>query len=128
MYLIKNICEIVSGSFIQLINNGKVSDLSYDSRKIQAAENTLFFALKTAHADGHQFIENAYKKGVRNFVCGAGDDAPLLPDANIILVENTLTALQKLAAFHRSNFLSLVIGITGSNGKTIVKECYTAPS
>ena len=122
MYLIKNICEIVSGSFIQLINNGKVSDLSYDSRKIQAAENTLFFALKTAHADGHQFIENAYKKGVRNFVVAQEIDAPLLTDANIILVENTLTALQKLAAFHRSQFSIPIIGITGSNGKTIVKE------
>jgi alanine racemase len=68
VYLIKNICEIISGSFVQYSNNDKVFDLSYDSRKIQSAEKTLFFALKTSHADGHQFIENAYYKGVRNFV------------------------------------------------------------
>jgi alanine racemase len=122
VYLIKNICEIISGSFVQYSNNDKVFDLSYDSRKIQSAEKTLFFALKTSHADGHQFIENAYHKGVRNFVVMHPADAGLFPDANFILVENSLLALQKLAAFHRSQFSIPVIGITGSNGKTIVKE------
>lgn len=122
MYLIKNICEIVSGNFILFTNNGKVSDLSYDSRKIQAADRTLFFSLKTAHADGHQFIEKAYQKGVRNFIVAQEVDCGLLLNCNIILVDNTLTALQKLAAFHRSQFSIPVIGITGSNGKTIVKE------
>lgn len=122
MYLIKHITEIISGSFIQFFANGKVSDLAYDSRKIQSADKTLFFALKTAHADGHQFIKNAYQKGVRNFIVEQQLETALLPDANFILVENTLDALQKLAAFHRSRFSFPVIGITGSNGKTIVKE------
>lgn len=96
--------------------------LAYDSRKIQSAENTLFFALKTAHADGHQFVESVYKKGVRNFVVAQEIDMAPLVNANIILVENTLAALQNLAACHRSKFSIPVIGITGSNGKTIVKE------
>jgi alanine racemase len=122
VYLIKNICEIISGSFVQYSNNDKVFDLSYDSRKIQAAEKTLFFALKTSHADGHQFIENAYYKGVRNFVVMQQVNVDSLPDSNIILVEDTLSALQNLSAFHRSQFSFPVIGITGSNGKTIVKE------
>ena len=55
--------------------------LAYDSRKIQSAENTLFFALKTAHADGHQFIESAYKKGVRNFVIAQEIDLTPLSNA-----------------------------------------------
>lgn len=122
MYLIKKICEIVSGSFILFTNDGKVSDLSYDSRKIQAANRTLFFALKSAHADGHQFIEQAWQKGVRNFIVAQEVDTTQLVDSNVILVENSLLALQQLAAFHRSQFSIPVIGITGSNGKTIVKE------
>ena len=122
MYLIKNICEIVSGSFIQFFKNDKVSELSYDSRKIQSPEKTLFFALKTTHADGHQFLEDAYQKGVRNFIVAQESDVSKLPASNIILVENTLRSLQTLAAYHRSQFTLPVIGITGSNGKTIVKE------
>ena len=112
----------MSGNFIQLIRDGKVSELSYDSRKIQAANATLFFALKTTHADGHQFLENAYQKEVRNFVVSQQVDISLFADANIILVEDTLAALQALASFHRSQFSIPVVGITGSNGKTIVKE------
>ncbi len=111
----------MSGEFIQFSDDNKVLDLSYDSRRIQSPEKTLFFALKTAHADGHQFVENAYQKGVRNFVVSQSLDGDFA-NANIILVENTLKALQLLAAFHRSEFSIPVIGITGSNGKTIVKE------
>lgn len=122
MHSIKEICKIVSGSFIQFFSDGKVSELSYDSRKIQAAKNTLFFALKTLHADGHQFLESAYQKEVRNFVVAQQVDAALFPEATIILVDDTLSALQALASFHRSQFGIPVIGITGSNGKTIVKE------
>ena len=122
MHSIKEICKILSGDFIQLIKDGKVSELSYDSRKIQAADRTLFFALKTSHADGHQFLDNAYQKEVRNFVVSQKVDVTMFPNANIILVDDTLAALQALASFHRSQFSIPVIGITGSNGKTIVKE------
>ena len=112
----------MTGSFFKKETNDTILHLAYDSRKIQSAENTLFFALKTAHADGHQFIESAYKKGVRNFVIAQEIDLTPLSNANIILVENTLAALQKLAAYHRSQYSIPIIGITGSNGKTIVKE------
>ena len=121
MYSIKQVCEVVSGSFIQLFSENKVSDLAYDSRRIQAPEKTLFFALKTTHADGHQFVENAYQKGVRNFIVSQAVEGDLA-GANIIHVENSLKALQVLAAFHRSQFKIPIIGITGSNGKTITKE------
>jgi alanine racemase len=78
-----------------------------------------FFALRTAHADGHQFIADAYKKGIRNFVVS---EKMKLEDASFILVDDTLKALQQLVAWHRRKFQIPTIGITGSNGKTIVKE------
>lgn len=98
--------------------------LSLDSRKITDASNTIFFAIKSSHHDGNKFIEGLYAKGVRNFVISAKNiNIKNVPLANIILVHNTINALQSFAAHHRSMFKKLVvIGITGSNGKTIVKE------
>ena len=98
MYLIKNICAIVSGNFIQFSKDDKVSELSYDSRKIQSPERTLFFALKTTHADGHLFLEDAYQKGIRSFCVTQEIETEKLPGSNIILVDNTLKAVfeQKL--------------------------------
>ena len=96
--------------------------LVYDSRNISFPQTSLFFALKTSHRDGHQFIGDAYKKGIRNFVVSESIDTNKLTDCNIILVADTLNALQSLASYHRSQFSIPVIGITGSNGKTIVKE------
>ncbi|HYC27768.1 MAG TPA: UDP-N-acetylmuramoyl-tripeptide--D-alanyl-D-alanine ligase, partial [Chitinophagaceae bacterium] len=81
--------------------------------------SSLFFALQTTHADGHQFIRGAHQKGVRAFVVSQPIE---LEDACIIIVEDTLAALQALSAHHRRQFDIPVIGITGSNGKTIVKE------
>jgi alanine racemase len=78
--------------------------------------------LKGNRRDGHQFIPELYKKGVRNFVVSELPGQAVYPDANFILVDDTLAALQGLAAFHRQQFNIPVIGITGSNGKTIVKE------
>ncbi|HEU4902302.1 MAG TPA: bifunctional UDP-N-acetylmuramoyl-tripeptide:D-alanyl-D-alanine ligase/alanine racemase, partial [Flavisolibacter sp.] len=93
--------------------------LLYDSRKIQQPASSLFFALKTTHNDGHRYVKEAYKKGVRAFVVS---EKIVLDDAVVIEVDDTLAALQQLAAHHRSQFHLPVIGITGSNGKTIVKE------
>lgn len=95
-----------------------------DSRSLCFAEETLFFALKTKRNDGHKYIPELYNKGVRNFVVSEypfneGFEAP---DANFLVVSHPLKALQKLAEHHRSRFNIPVIGITGSNGKTIVKE------
>jgi alanine racemase len=98
--------------------------LSLDSRKIISLADTIFFAIKTPHHNGHSFIEGLYAKGVRNFVtCNKNIDAKKIPLANIIVVDDSISALQLLAKGHRAQFKHLpVIGITGSNGKTIVKE------
>jgi Alr-MurF fusion protein len=97
------------------------SEVLTDSRNLIHAAKTLFFALK-AKRDGEEFIECLYQKGVRNFVIHTESRIPQFLDANYYLVEDTLKALQYLASYHRSQFSIPVIGITGSNGKTIVKE------
>ncbi|MDQ6843089.1 MAG: bifunctional UDP-N-acetylmuramoyl-tripeptide:D-alanyl-D-alanine ligase/alanine racemase [Bacteroidota bacterium] len=104
--------------------------LSLDSRKILFPGSTIFFAINTPHKDGHEFIENLYQRGVRNFLIEEGRvDLKKIPGANVIGVKNTLHALQSLAEIHRAIHDTMpgggkfpVIGITGSNGKTIVKE------
>lgn len=99
-----------------------IYDLAYDSRKIRNAEHSLFFALKNIR-DGHTFIPDAYQKGVRAFVVSRDDiDTALFPEASFFWVDDVLKALQELARYHRQQFRKPVIGITGSNGKTIVKE------
>ncbi len=93
-----------------------------DSRSLCFPEETLFFALKTKRNDGHKYIHDLYNRGVRNFVVS---ELPLLekyPDCNFLQVDNTLKALQRLAEMHRNEFQVPVVGITGSNGKTVVKE------
>lgn len=100
----------------------EIYELAYDSRKIRNAEHSLFFALKNVR-DGHTFIPDAYGKGVRAFVLSQLDiDTTPYPEASFIWVDDVLTALQELARYHRQQFRKPVIGITGSNGKTIVKE------
>jgi alanine racemase len=111
-----------------------IKEILIDSRRLIHPESTLFIALVTGRNDGHRYIEELYNKGVRNFlVSSLPHRSGYLPEnsnepgetdfnANFILVENTLDALQKLGAAHRSRFDIPVIGITGSNGKTIVKE------
>ncbi|NGM64046.1 bifunctional UDP-N-acetylmuramoyl-tripeptide:D-alanyl-D-alanine ligase/alanine racemase [Sphingobacterium sp. SGR-19] len=108
----------------QLVHNAEqpIYDLAYDSRKIRNAGYSLFFALKNVR-DGHTFIPDAYQKGVRAFVVSHDDiDTSLYPDASFFWVDDVLSALQELARYHRKKFKKPVIGITGSNGKTIVKE------
>ena len=93
-----------------------------DSRKLVAPASTMFFALTTGRGDGHRYVEELYARGVRAFVVSAADRFEACRDAWFIRVDNTLRALQLLAAYHRSRFNFPVIGITGSNGKTVVKE------
>ncbi|WP_300728605.1 bifunctional UDP-N-acetylmuramoyl-tripeptide:D-alanyl-D-alanine ligase/alanine racemase [uncultured Bacteroides sp.] len=94
-----------------------------DSRSLCFPEETLFFALKTKRNDGHKYIPDLYKKGVRNFVVtDLPEDIVHYQDANFLQVANALRALQRLASKHREQFQIPVIGITGSNGKTVVKE------
>jgi alanine racemase len=90
-----------------------------DSRHLSNLPQTVFFALKGKHRDGHEFVEELYQKGVRNFVISKQMQ---LPESQIWLVSDPLAVLQGWAAHHRKNFRAPLIAITGSNGKTIVKE------
>jgi alanine racemase len=119
---IANVLEVTGGQIID--EDAIVSQLLTDSRSLTAPEETIFFALRTANDDGHNYIPDLFDKGVRNFVVAS--DYYALPEctgANYLAVESPLDALQALATFHRRRFRELpVIGITGSRGKTTVKE------
>ena len=94
-----------------------------DSRSLCFPEETLFFALKTKRNDGHKYIDELYERGVRNFVVSdIPENISEYNECNFLKVSNPLNALQKLAANHREKFDIPVVGITGSNGKTVVKE------
>jgi Alr-MurF fusion protein len=100
-----------------------VSDIVTDSRQISYSEETAFFAIKGKNHDGHQFIKSLYEKGIRVFVVEElPDNSGKYSDTAFIVVRNSVSALQKLASNKRRSFKSDVIAITGSTGKTIVKE------
>ena len=121
-YDITEIAKIVRADFT-LRKACIVSALLTDSRSLTFPEETLFFALVTDRNDGHRYIGDLYRKGVRNFVIShRPDNEESMPEANFLLVSDTLQALQTLAAAHRRRFRIPVIGIAGSNGKTVVKE------
>lgn len=103
---------------------GKVGFLLTDSRSLCFPEETLFFALKSERNDGHHFIADLYRRGVRHFVVEQLPDnyQEKFPKANFLRVPSTLKALQRLAERHRDEFQIPIVGITGSNGKTVVKE------
>ncbi len=119
---INQIAEIVDGHRLGKGDDVNVTSLLTDSRQLVAAHETLFFALVSNRNDGHKYIEELYDRGVRAFVVSRTPDVEAFPEASFVLVEDSLKALQRLAAFHRNQFDIPVIGITGSNGKTIVKE------
>ena len=126
-YTVKKIASIVKGEIINNSNSDFViNDLLFDSRLLVSSENTLFFSLKSHRNDGNKYIDDLYKKGVRAFVVEDSiSTAEIIEnknDAIFIIVDNTLKALQTTASYHRNNYNIPIIGITGSNGKTIVKE------
>ena len=94
-----------------------------DSRSLCFPEQTLFFALRTQRNDGHRYIPELYRRGVRSFVVEAlPSQLSDYPQANFLRVTSSLAALQRLAERHRDEFSIPIVGITGSNGKTMVKE------
>ncbi len=121
-YTIIDIANIIGGKNILSSPASFIEHLLTDSRRISFVETSLFFALKTKRRNGATFLPGLYANGIRNFVVQDEIDFEAYPDANFIILKNTFDALQKLAAYHRANFNYPVIGITGSNGKTIVKE------
>ncbi|MDR1407413.1 MAG: bifunctional UDP-N-acetylmuramoyl-tripeptide:D-alanyl-D-alanine ligase/alanine racemase [Tannerella sp.] len=122
-YTIKEIAGIIEPVELILRNDCAIDYLLTDSRALSFPESTLFFALKTDSNDGHKYIPELYHLRVRNFVVSRmAAEWREMRDANFLVVSNVLTALQQLAAHHRKRFSIPVVGITGSNGKTIVKE------
>ena len=102
-------------------HDANVRWLLTDSRSLCFPEETMFFALRTKRNDGHRYIGDLYRRGVRSFVVEQVPEQPE-PDANYLKVPSTLAALQRLAERHRDEFSIPIVGITGSNGKTMVKE------
>ena len=118
---IRNIIPIIKANWVGKNDVAVIDSISIDSRSLQNGENTLFFALKGPNHDGHVYIEELISKGVQYFVVTHIPE-PFEGKANFLVVENTLDALQKFAKYYRSLFEFPIIGITGSNGKTIIKE------
>ena len=112
---------MVGGQLVGEAEGLRISDLLIDSRHLVDARQALFFALTSVRNDGHKYIKELYDKGLRAFVVKRLPQEDF-PEAVFIVVPDTLKALQTLAARHRQQFDIPVIGITGSNGKTIVKE------
>lgn len=102
--------------------DGSISRLLTDSRVLVFPEDSLFFAISSERNNGHRYIDELYHNGVRAFVVSELPDCSLYPGAVFFRVDDTLSALQTIAALHRTSSNARVIGITGSNGKTIVKE------
>ena len=100
-----------------------ISNLLTDSRSLTYPEDSLFFALRTRNNDGHRYLHDLHECGVSNFVV---DHIPAtmqnVDDSNFLIVPDVKKALQTIASYHRGRFTAPVIGITGSRGKTIVKE------
>jgi len=123
LYSIKQINDKVNGKFIGNSDEYKIKYILIDSRKILHAQASIFFALSGENHNGHEFIAELYDKGIRCFVVSQKiSNTDHFPEGNFIQVKDTLTALQDLCADHRAQFDIPVIGVTGSNGKTIVKE------
>lgn len=118
---IKNIIPIIKAKWFGDDDTALIDSISIDSRSLQNDKHTLFFAISGPNHDGHVYIEELIQKGVQHFVVNQIPEG-LVNKANFLFVNNTLDALQSFAAFYRSQFDFPVIGITGSNGKTIIKE------
>jgi alanine racemase len=114
--------KITGGEVLQQTEDMRVDHLLVDSRKLILTKGSVFFAIRGERYDGHRFIPELYDAGIRQFVVGADVDLTRIPEANVIRVARPLDALQALARAHRESFSGTVIGITGSNGKTVIKE------
>lgn len=112
----------VSGTWLQQSNDVAIEELCIDTRKLIHPEAALFIAIPTRNRDGHDYIANAYEQGVRTFLVSNDFDTNAYEGATFIKANDTKEALQQIATAHRKQFDIPVIGITGSNGKTIVKE------
>ena len=120
-YTIEKITTLIGARRIGTAD-AQIGWLLTDSRSLCFPEETLFFALKTQRNDGHRYLGDLYRRGVRNFVVSASPKSGDFSGANFLVVPSPLAALQRLAERHRDEFDIPIVGITGSNGKTMVKE------
>lgn len=122
MLLFSQLPSICQGGILQIAKDRGIEDLVIDSRKAMLSEHALFFAISGERHDGHNYIAELYSKGIRQFIVERKISVENFPDANFLLVPSSVQALQRVANDHRKKISIPVIGITGSNGKTIIKE------
>jgi alanine racemase len=120
-WTLEKLATLLSGRILGK-GNLPISSLSIDSRTLTSSGETLFVALTGEQHDGHNYIAELYKRGIRAFLVSTLPDHRIFPQAGFCLVDNTLTGLQEMASARRQLFDGEVLAITGSNGKTIVKE------
>ena len=120
MISFRQLVQIFNGSVQQMESDETITSLLTDSRNPIIAPGSVFFAIKGERHDGHDFVADLHRQGIQNFIVERQVDLP--SNANILIVDSSIRALQRLAAHHRNQFSIPVIGITGSNGKTIIKE------
>ena len=135
MIRFEELVNLTAGKLLQYYQEYGIQYLLTDSRRLAHPVSSLFFAIKGPFNDGHFYIFNLYERGVRQFVLETNHTVPELqseaslalnfPEANFLLVNSSLEVLQQITAHHRQQFTLPVMGITGSNGKTIVKEWLT---
>ncbi len=123
-FYISNIQKILNAETVQIPNpNAPIEMIALDSRRLAFPQLSLFIAISGKQNDAHAHLREAYDAGIRNFIVSKKADYQYFENANFLYVENSLWALQQLATFYRAQFSALkVVGITGSNGKTVVKE------
>ena len=124
MFTFSQTAEIAGGKILAQNHPGGIEHFLTDSRKLVNPRAAVFLAIDGHRHDGHAFIAGVFERGVRQFIIEKKIELPpeIMEVSNILLVDNAISALQKIAAYHRRQFTCPVIGITGSNGKTIVKE------
>jgi Alr-MurF fusion protein len=121
-YTFTQIAHIIGANEFFVVREEQVRSFCTDTRKPTSTVDTVFIAISGAHHDAHRFISDAYSLGIRSFIVEKKESLAAYNDINWAVVPNSLFAFQEIAAFHRRQFDIPIIGITGSNGKTIVKE------
>ncbi|WKK82972.2 bifunctional UDP-N-acetylmuramoyl-tripeptide:D-alanyl-D-alanine ligase/alanine racemase [Marivirga arenosa] len=114
--------NLTKGEITQLHQDHSIENIFIDSRNIVVSYKNIFIAIEGERHDGHQFIQELYSKGIRNFIIEKDVNYIEFAEANFFKVESSIQALQQIAGKNRAKFKGILIGITGSNGKTIVKE------
>lgn len=120
--LFSQLASITGGKIIQQHGDEEIQQPATDSRKVLTGEGTLFIAIRGQVHNGHDFIGSLYEKGFRLFMVEEAVETSLFPEASFIRVGHSIRAAQKIAKHHRQQFRFPVVGITGSNAKTMIKE------